>query len=411
MGAIVNGIALEPAMLSPYGSTFLIFSDYMRPSVRLSALMGLPSVWVWTHDSVAVGEDGPTHQPVEHHMALRTIPNLWYIRPADANETAMAWRIAVERTDGPVALALSRQKLPTFDRAELGSADGTLRGAYTLWQRGEGEPDAIVVATGSEVHVALDGAQQVDANIRVVSMPCWELFESQGADYIASRSFRLGCPACRSRPASRSVGAAGPGRASGSTATAPLLPTSGCSRSTASPPPRLPPPSRHSSHEGRRRVRSSRRLASQERARLDQGSGSHPRGSRRERRRRSASTIPTSRENVAMAIRSGRAERGVLVCGSGVGASVAASKIPGIRAAVCHDTFSAHQGVEHDDMNVLCLGSGDHRRLRRRGADRRLPRRPVRRRGPLSDSTQEGRETGEDRRWLKPVCRSCPRPA
>ena len=184
MGAIVNGIALEPAMLSPYGSTFLIFSDYMRPSVRLSALMGLPSVWVWTHDSVAVGEDGPTHQPVEHHMALRAIPNLWYIRPADANETALAWRIAVERTDGPVALALSRQKLPTFDRAVLGSADGTLRGAYSLWQRSEGEPGAIVIATGSEVHVALEGAQQVDANIRVVSMPCWELFESQGADYI-----------------------------------------------------------------------------------------------------------------------------------------------------------------------------------------------------------------------------------
>jgi transketolase len=186
MGAIVNGIALEPAMLSPYGSTFLIFSDYMRPSVRLSALMGLPSVWVWTHDSVAVGEDGPTHQPVEHHMALRTIPNLWYVRPADANETSMAWRIAVERTDGPVALALSRQKLPTFDRTELGSADGTLRGAYTLWQRGEGQPDAIVIATGSEVHVALEGAQQVDANVRVVSMPCWELLESQGTDYVES---------------------------------------------------------------------------------------------------------------------------------------------------------------------------------------------------------------------------------
>lgn len=183
MGAIVNGIALEPAMLSPYGSTFLIFSDYMRPAVRLSALMGLPSVWVWTHDSVAVGEDGPTHQPVEHVMSLRAIPNLWVVRPADANETAMAWRIAVERTDGPVALALSRQKLPTVDRTELGAVEGTLRGAYTLWQRGEGVPEAIVVATGSEVHVALEGAQRVDANVRVVSMPCWELFEGQATDY------------------------------------------------------------------------------------------------------------------------------------------------------------------------------------------------------------------------------------
>ena len=148
-------------MLRPYGSTFLIFSDYMRGAVRLSALMGLRTAWVWTHDSIAVGEDGPTHQPVEHHMALRAIPNLWYVRPADANETAMAWRIAIERPDGPVALALTRQKLPTLDRAVVASADGALRGAYTLWQRGEGEPEAIVIATGSEVHLALEAAQSL----------------------------------------------------------------------------------------------------------------------------------------------------------------------------------------------------------------------------------------------------------
>ena len=183
MGSIVNGIALDPAMLRPYGSTFLIFSDYMRPAVRLSALMGLRNAWVWTHDSVAVGEDGPTHQPVEHHMALRAIPNLWYVRPGDANETAMAWRIVLEREGGPVALALTRQKLPTFDRSEVAPADGALRGAYTLWQRGDGEPEAIVIATGSEVHVALDGARSLDANVRVVSMPCWELFEEQDEEY------------------------------------------------------------------------------------------------------------------------------------------------------------------------------------------------------------------------------------
>ena len=183
MGSIVNGIAVEPAMLKPYGSTFLIFSDYMRPAVRLSALMGLHTVWVWTHDSVGLGEDGPTHQPVEHHMALRAIPNLWYVRPADANETAMAWRIALERRDGPVALALTRQKLPTFDRDEVAAADGALRGAYTLWQRGDGEPEAIVMATGSEVHLALAGARALDANVRVVSMPCWELFEEQDDGY------------------------------------------------------------------------------------------------------------------------------------------------------------------------------------------------------------------------------------
>ncbi len=183
MGAIVNGIALEPAMLKPYGSTFLIFSDYMRPAVRLSALMGLETLWVWTHDSVALGEDGPTHQPVEHHAALRAIPNLWYVRPADANETVVAWRLALERQGGPVALALTRQKVPTFDRSEVAPAEGALRGGYTLWQSGEGEPDVILIATGSEVALALEAARRLDANARVVSLPCWELFAEQGDEY------------------------------------------------------------------------------------------------------------------------------------------------------------------------------------------------------------------------------------
>jgi transketolase len=184
MGSIVNGIALTAGMVKPYGSTFLIFSDYMRPAVRLSALMGVDAVWAWSHDSVGLGEDGPTHQPVEHHMALRAIPNLWYVRPADANETAMAWRIALERQGGPVALALTRQKVPTFDRSEVAPAEGALRGAYTLWQSGEGEPELIVMATGSEVWVALEAARQMNGtNVRVVSMPCWELFERQPSDY------------------------------------------------------------------------------------------------------------------------------------------------------------------------------------------------------------------------------------
>jgi len=183
MAAIVNGIALEPAMLKPYGSTFLIFSDYMRPAVRLSAIMGLPVVWAWTHDSIGVGEDGPTHQPVEHHMALRAIPNLWYVRPGDANETSYAWRLALERAEGPVALALSRQKLPTLDRSEVASAEGVLHGGYTLWQSGEGEPDVILLATGSELHLALEAARTLDANARVVSMPCWEVFDAQPDEY------------------------------------------------------------------------------------------------------------------------------------------------------------------------------------------------------------------------------------
>jgi len=183
MGSIVNGIALDPTMLKPYGSTFLIFSDYMRPAVRLSALMGLESLWVWTHDSIGVGEDGPTHQPVEHHMALRTIPNLWYVRPGDANETSYAWRLALERKGGPVALALSRQKLPTLDRTEVASAEGLLRGGYTLWQSGTGQPDLLLLATGSEVSTALAAARSIEANVRVVSLPCWELFAAQPQPY------------------------------------------------------------------------------------------------------------------------------------------------------------------------------------------------------------------------------------
>ena len=179
MGSIVNGISLTQGMLKPYGSTFLIFSDYMRPAVRLSALGHLQSLWVWTHDSVGLGEDGPTHQPVEHHMALRAIPNLWYVRPGDANETAHAWRIALEREGGPVALALSRQKVPTLDLP----TEGALRGAYPLWQSGDGQPDAILIASGSEVSVALDAAKSMDANVRVVSMPCWELFAEQPQEY------------------------------------------------------------------------------------------------------------------------------------------------------------------------------------------------------------------------------------
>ena len=160
MGSIVNGIGLTDGMLKPYGSTFLIFSDYMRPAVRLSALGHMQSLWVWTHDSVGVGEDGPTHQPVEHHMALRAIPNLWYVRPGDANETSMAWRIALEREGGPVALALSRQKLETLDRTEVAPAEGALRGAYTLWQSGDGSPDLLLLATGSELGVAYEAAQR-----------------------------------------------------------------------------------------------------------------------------------------------------------------------------------------------------------------------------------------------------------
>ena len=188
MGSIVNGIALHGGTVKPYGSTFLIFSDYMRPAVRISALSSLPVVWVWTHDSVGLGEDGPTHQPVEHYAALRAIPNLWFVRPADANETVQAWKLALEREDGPVALALTRQKVPTLDRGEVAPADGVARGAYVLWESegANGLPDVLLLATGSEVHLALEAGRRLagqGTSVRVVSMPCWELFEAQPREY------------------------------------------------------------------------------------------------------------------------------------------------------------------------------------------------------------------------------------
>ncbi len=185
MGSIVNGIAAHGGCVKPYGSTFLIFSDYMRPAVRLSALMELPVVWVWTHDSVGLGEDGPTHQPVETYAALRAIPHLWFIRPADATETEAAWRIALERHDGPVALSLSRQKVPTLDRSELAPASELEHGAYTLWESSS-SPDLILIATGAEVGLALDAGRRLadeGTAVRVVSMPCWELFAEQSDEY------------------------------------------------------------------------------------------------------------------------------------------------------------------------------------------------------------------------------------
>jgi transketolase len=182
MGAIVNGACAHGGIVKPYGSTFLIFSDYMRASVRLSALMALPVVWVWTHDSVGLGEDGPTHQPIEHYAALRAIPRLWVIRPSDAQETVVAWQVALERTDGPVALLLSRQAIPVLDRSELGPAGELERGGYVLWDSSPQLPQLILISTGSEVAPTLAAARSLAAEgvrVRVVAMPCMELFEAQ----------------------------------------------------------------------------------------------------------------------------------------------------------------------------------------------------------------------------------------
>jgi len=180
MGAIVNGMAAHGGIV-PYGSTFLIFSDYMRPPIRLAALMGLHVIHVFTHDSIALGEDGPTHQPVEQLAALRAIPNLTVIRPGDANETAVAWRVAVETRDRPVLLALSRQDVPTLDRSRYAPADGLRRGAYVLSDARDGKPDLILIASGAEVGLIVAAAERLSAEgiaVRCVSMPSWELFDA-----------------------------------------------------------------------------------------------------------------------------------------------------------------------------------------------------------------------------------------
>jgi transketolase len=185
MGSILNGIALHGGT-RPYGGTFLVFSDYMRPSVRLAALMELGVTYVWTHDSIGLGEDGPTHQPVEHLWSLRNIMGLDVVRPADANETAVAWRTVIERTDHPAGLCLTRQNVPVFDREKYASADGTARGAYVLADSDSGRPDVILIGTGSEVQIAVHARELLAADgisARVVSMPCVEWFHEQDASY------------------------------------------------------------------------------------------------------------------------------------------------------------------------------------------------------------------------------------
>jgi transketolase len=185
MGTALNGMALHGG-IRPYGSTFLIFSDYMRPAIRLAALTGIPVTYIFTHDSVGLGEDGPTHQPIEHLASLRAMPNMTLIRPGDAAETAEAWRVAMENRTGPSALILTRQKLPVPDRARLGAASGLRRGGYVLYDPPGAPPQAILLATGSELHLALAAAQQLRAEgtgVRVVSLPCWELFRAQPQSY------------------------------------------------------------------------------------------------------------------------------------------------------------------------------------------------------------------------------------
>lgn len=184
MGSICNGMALHGGII-PYAATFLVFYDYMRPPVRLAAMMGLRVIFIYTHDSVGVGEDGPTHQPIEHLTALRSVPNLVTLRPADATETTEAWKVALERQNGPTVLALSRQGLPILDRGDLAAASGVQRGGYVLWEA-SGQPNIIIIGTGSEVHIAMEAGKLLQKRgiaARVVSLPSWELFDAQPAAY------------------------------------------------------------------------------------------------------------------------------------------------------------------------------------------------------------------------------------
>jgi transketolase len=170
----------------PFGATFLAFADYMREPIRLSALSHYPSIWVFTHDSIGVGEDGPTHQPVEHLATLRAIPGMTVIRPADANETAVAWKVALERRNGPTLLAFTRQNVPTIDRDIFAPADGLARGAYVLADLGDGDPELILMASGSEVSLIIEAGMQLAAEavtVRLVSFPSWELFSGQDQAY------------------------------------------------------------------------------------------------------------------------------------------------------------------------------------------------------------------------------------
>jgi transketolase len=185
MSSIANGMAYHGGV-RPFVATFFVFSDYMRPAIRLAALNRLPVIFIWTHDSIAVGEDGPTHQPIEQLMSLRALPDIKIIRPADANESAEAYRFLMNNADGPVALVLTRQKLPVIDRDEYGHASGLHRGAYVLWDPPANTPQAIIIATGSEVHQALEAKDLLTRDgipVRVVSMPSWEVFAAQSEDY------------------------------------------------------------------------------------------------------------------------------------------------------------------------------------------------------------------------------------
>ena len=372
MGATLTGISLNGGLI-PYGGTFMCFSDYMKPAIRLAALSEVQVIYVFTHDSIGLGEDGPTHQPIEHLAGLRAIPHLYVIRPADPHETREAWRIAIKRRKAPTALVLTRQKVPVLDQTKLrpgrGRAARRLHSRRSRSGRREQEGRArthphrhglgSLARAGSARRLQKEGTPT-----RVVSMPCWELFEEQPKEYrdevlppdvTARLSIEAGARLGWDRYVGSQgdcvsidrFGASAPGdvalrnwlqrRERRARAPALLL-----GRSAAM---RIAVAADHAGFPLNERVIEELRAAGHEIEDFGTHDGSLP------------DDYPDYALALGRAVQSGAAEIGILICGSGVGASVAANKLRGVRAALCADTYSARQSREHDDCNVLCLGA------------------------------------------------------
>jgi transketolase len=375
MGAICNGLAAHGGFI-PFGATFLTFSDYMRPSIRLAALMQLGVIFLFTHDSLALGEDGPTHQSVEHLTALRTIPRLTVIRPADANETAEAWRLAVESREAPVALILTRQNVPTLDRNRFNDAKGARKGAYVLSDPPQGKPRLILIASGSEVSLIVAAADKLAERgipTRLVSMPSWELFDAQPQEYRhqvlpPAIKMRLAVEAGISQGWHRYVGDRGDVisvERFGASAPGPVVMRElGFSVENVVERATQLWQKEHGWQEkiGAENVKRIgiatdhggfalkmfliEQLTKLNYEVVDFGN----------RKLQFDDDYPDYILPLAQAVGKGEVDRGIALCGSGVGACVIANKVPGVRACLVHDTYSAHQGVEDDALNVLCLG-------------------------------------------------------
>ena len=327
-------------------------------------------IYIFTHDSIGVGEDGPTHQPVEHLASLRAIPGLITLRPADANETVEAWRVIMQLRHEPVALILTRQALPTLDRAKYASAEGVQRGAYVLADADDGKPEVLLLATGSEVSLCIEAYEKLKAEgikARVVSMPSWEIFEHYCREHPEYReqvlpesvTARVSVEKASTLGWARYVGSSG--HSIGMETFGASAPLKELQKKFGFVPENIVAAAKAADRQSE--VNDARRDRLRSCGIRAEGGGERLLGRRESRGPRrghlqqgSRWTIPTTPQAVGEALREYRAERGIILCGSGVGASMAANRIPGIRAGLCHDTYSAHQGVEHDDMNVLVLG-------------------------------------------------------